>query len=219
VTQEDKLVDQFSENKVMTLVRPQLFCNPVSKNGEGIINPSTHLACYGVPLFTTVNRDRNQITPTDQFGELALDLRTRPENFCLPTSEITQPPEQSAGAASPALRALPAAEIDDYTLYRSKRTRRAPRFEPREVNLVDQWIDRDVKLTQPARFGTPAKFGGSQYINEGAKLTCYPVRKFGKFKKRDVYIQNDFGQQQLTVNRAQFLCVPSVEPVVIEPAN
>jgi hypothetical protein len=54
------------------------------------------------------------------------------------------------------------------------------------------------------------------YVNEGAKLTCYPVRKFGKFKKRDVYIQNEFGQQQLTVNRAQLLCVPSVEPVIEE---
>jgi hypothetical protein len=184
----------------------------VNKNGEGINDPSTHLTCYGGPLFTTVNRNRNQIIPTDQFGELALDLRTRPENYCVPTSEIMQ----SAGAASSALRAMPAAEIDDYAVYRSKRTRRAPRFEPREVNLVDQWIDRDVKLIQPSRFGTPVRDKAGDYVNEGAKLTCYPVRKFGKFKKRDVYIQNEFGQQQLTVNRAQLLCVPSVEPVIEE---
>jgi hypothetical protein len=203
----------------MSLTRPQLFCNPVSKNGEGINNPSTHLTCYGVSLFTTVNRDRNQITPTDQFGELALDLRTRREKFCVPTLEITPPQEQSARAASPVLRALPAVPIDEYAVYRSSRTRRAPRFEPREVNLVDQWIDRDVKLTQPSRFGTPVKdktVPPSEYINEEAKLTCYPVRKFGRFKKRDVYIQNDFGQQRLTVRKPQLLCVPSVEPVIEE---
>ena len=82
------------------------------------------------------------------------------------------------------------------------------------MNLVDQWIDRDVKLTQPLRFGTPATFGGSNYVNEEVKLTCYPVKKFGKFKKRNVYIQNEFGQQQLKVKKAKLLCVPSVEPVI-----
>jgi hypothetical protein len=83
------------------------------------------------------------------------------------------------------------------------------------VNLVDQWIDRDVKLTQPARFGTPVKEKTAlDYANEEAKLTCYPVRKFGKFKKRDVEIQNEFGRQSLTVRKPQLLCVPSVEPVI-----
>ena len=80
----------------MNLIKPRLFCNPVNKNGEGIDNPSTHLACYGVPLFTTLNRNRFHITPMDQFGELALDLRTRPETFCVPTSDITE----SRGAIS-----------------------------------------------------------------------------------------------------------------------
>jgi hypothetical protein len=202
----------------MPLIKPKLFCNPVDKNGEGINDPSTHLACYGVPLFTTLNRNRFQIIPTDQFGELALDLRTRPETFCVPTSEIAEPGAQSAGAASPALRSLPATEIDEYTMYRSKRARRAPRFEPREVSLVDQWIDRDVKLTKPVRFGTPAKLKADDYVNEEAKLTCYQVRKFGKFEKRDVEIQNEFGRERLTVTKPQVLCVPSVEPV-IEPAD
>jgi hypothetical protein len=197
----------------MTLVKPRLFCNPVSKNGEGINDPSTHLACYGVRLFTRLNRDRNQINPTDQFGELALDLRTRPEDFCVPTLDITQSPEQSADSASPVPKALPAVELDDYTMYRSTRTRRTPRFEPREVNLVDQWIDRDVKLVQPSRFATPARFNADP-LNPEAQLTCYPVRRFGKFEKRDVSIQNDFGQQQWTVNRPQYLCVPSTNPEI-----
>jgi hypothetical protein len=210
-----ELKNQFTESFSMTLTKPQLFCNPVNKNGEGINDPSTHLACYGGRLFTTLNRNRFQIIPTDQFGELALDIRTRPESFCVPTLDLTDSGEQSAGAASPALRALPATEIDDYTLYRSKRTRRAPRFEPREVNLVDQWIDRDVKLTQPARFGTPTVTKTNpDYVNEEAKLTCYPVKKFGKFKKRDVEIRNEFGQQRLTVRKPKLLCVPSVEPVI-----
>jgi hypothetical protein len=65
------VTDQF-ETRTGTLIKPVSFCNPVDKNGEGILNPSAHQTCYkfqadGSP-FTgpTVN-------VLDQFG--AIDLR------------------------------------------------------------------------------------------------------------------------------------------------
>jgi hypothetical protein len=39
------LTDQFHVEFV-DVVEPVLFCNPVDKNGEGIIDPLTHLTCY-----------------------------------------------------------------------------------------------------------------------------------------------------------------------------
>jgi hypothetical protein len=212
--------DQFGEG-TMKLIKPRLFCNPVNKNGEGISNPSTHLTCYTRPLFTTFDRKRNQITPTDQFGELALDLRSRPSTLCVPSLDITESQEPLAGASSSALIALPATDIDEYNLYRAKKTRRTPSFKRREVNLVDQWIDDDVRLTRPTRFGTPAKRKpppASSYINEEAKLTCYQIRKVDKFDRRDVEIQNEFGRERLTVRKPHMLCVPS-EEVGIEDEN
>jgi hypothetical protein len=216
-----KRQDQFqvaSGEVTMNVVRPRLFCNPVNKNGEGIISPSTHLTCYATSLFTTFDRKRKKIAPTDQFGVLALDLRSRPSTFCVPSLDITESQEPSAGASSSALVALPATDIDEYNLYRAKRTPRTPRFKRRKVNLVDQWIDDDVELTRPARFGTPAKIKGSSYINEEAKLTCYQIRKAEKFKRRDVEILNEFGRERLTVRKPHMLCVPS-EEVGIEDEN
>jgi hypothetical protein len=79
--------DQF-ETRVGTLIKPLLFCNPVDKNGEGILNPSAHQTCYkfqadGSPFVSpTVN-------VLDQFG--ALDLRTiagtcrKADMLCVPT--------------------------------------------------------------------------------------------------------------------------------------
>ena len=41
------LTDQF-ETKETQVVEPRLLCNPVDKNGEGIINPDGHLVCYSI---------------------------------------------------------------------------------------------------------------------------------------------------------------------------
>jgi hypothetical protein len=216
VERQDQFTEVVSSSTIYTmdLVKPRLFCNPVNKNGEGINYPSTHLACYGIRPFTSLNRNRNQLLLGDQFGELALDARTRPENFCVPTEDITVSPAGAAVASSPALKALPTAEMGEYGLYRTTRTRGTPKFEPREVNLVDQWIDRDVKLVQPTRFGTEARertTPQTPYVNSDAKLTCYPVRGFGRFEQREVTIRNEFGQERLTVKKPQLLCVPSEE--------
>jgi len=208
-----ELKDQFGEDTTK-LTKPGLFCNPVNKNGEGINNPSTHLTCYERPLFSSWDPKPEQITATDQFGEWALNLRSKPSTFCVPSLDITDSQQQMTGASSSALLALPATEIDNYNLYWAKTTPRTPKFERREVNLVDQWIDDDVQVIKPLRFGTPTE----NYIDEEAKLTCYKVRKAGKFEKREVDIQNEFGRESLTVKRPYMLCVPS-EQLTNEEAN
>lgn len=44
---EVTLVDQF-ETKVTTVLKPWVLCNPVDKNGEGILQPACHLLCYKI---------------------------------------------------------------------------------------------------------------------------------------------------------------------------
>jgi hypothetical protein len=211
--------DQFGSTETK-LVRPGLFCNPVNKNGEGISNPSTHLTCYDRALLTKWDRTPEQLTATDQFGEWALDVRSQWLKYCVPSVDVTDLQQQAAGASSSALLALPATEIDDFNLYWAKTTPRTPKFERREVNLVDQWIDDDVEVIRPLRFGTPAKDTpppSTEYKDEFAKLTCYKIRRAGKFEKRDVTIQNEFGQETLTVKKPYLLCLPSEQPVEAEP--
>jgi hypothetical protein len=47
VTRSVSVTDQF-ETQAATLVKPRLLCNPVDKNGEGILNPAAHLTCYTI---------------------------------------------------------------------------------------------------------------------------------------------------------------------------
>ena len=43
------LTDQFIQT-AGTVIKPQHFCNPVDKNGEGIPNPDFHLTCYKITV-------------------------------------------------------------------------------------------------------------------------------------------------------------------------
>jgi hypothetical protein len=42
-----QLGDQF-ESKTAVVEKPLLMCNPVDKNGEGVVNPAAHLTCYRI---------------------------------------------------------------------------------------------------------------------------------------------------------------------------
>jgi hypothetical protein len=203
------------------LARPGLFCNPVDKNGEGIIDPSTHLTCYDRPLLTQWAPTPEQLTATDQFGAWALDVRSQSSAYCVPTADLTDSQQQAAGASSSALLALPATPIDDYNLYWAKTTPRTPKFERREVSLVDQWIDDNAEVIRPLRFANPAVVKTTPttpFIDKDATLTCYKIKVAGKFEKREVNIQNAFGRESLTVKKPSMLCVPS-EQLVDEQAN
>ncbi|MGH7894302.1 MAG: DUF7450 family protein, partial [Candidatus Binatia bacterium] len=75
-TQRDVgLQDQF-ESKLTTVIRPDSFCTPVDKNGEGISDPSAHLECYRIkdapaqPPFAP-----REIVADNQFGLQPLALR------------------------------------------------------------------------------------------------------------------------------------------------
>lgn len=200
--------DQF-QTVTITLAKPGLFCNPVDKNGEGIIDPSTHLTCYDKPLLTRWSRTPKRLTATDQFGAWALDVRSQSSAYCVPTADLTNPQQQATAASSSALLALPATQIDNYNLYWAKRTPRTPKFERRQVSLVDQWIDEDVEVIRSLRFATPTEIAPKKYIDEAAKLTCYKIKLAGKFEQRDVRIQNEFGQETLSVKKPSMLCLPS----------
>jgi hypothetical protein len=64
---EVELEDQF-ETKRTLVIKPSYLCNPVDKNGEGIVNAAGHLACYrikdvpGQPKFQT-----RTVDVSDQF--------------------------------------------------------------------------------------------------------------------------------------------------------
>ena len=83
-----ELSDQFeTTDKLVT--KPKLVCNPVDKNGEGIVNSEVHLTCYEVkrPKGDPEFEDRN-VSVTNQFGEDQVLEVTNPKLLCVPSSKV-----------------------------------------------------------------------------------------------------------------------------------
>ena len=80
------LADQF-ETKATSVLRPQLVCNAVDKNGAGRLDPSGHLTCYRIRDVAgqTAFAPRDAAT-TNQFGSEVV-AATKATMLCVPSSE------------------------------------------------------------------------------------------------------------------------------------
>jgi cysteine-rich repeat protein len=76
------LDDQFGADPDVDVLKPSFVCNPASKNGSGIGDPSAHLCCYKIkgrkPL-----PPQPQVEISDQFGVLQLEA-IKPQVLCQP---------------------------------------------------------------------------------------------------------------------------------------
>ena len=76
------LVDRFQDRE-QTVLRPRFLCNPVDKNGEGIINSTDQLVCFSIQKNQNVGEE---VTVTTQFGEHVLNVK-KDQMLCVPTQE------------------------------------------------------------------------------------------------------------------------------------
>jgi len=70
-----------------TALKPFLLCNPMSKNGGPIIDPSLHYCCY---KFKSTQKVKVDFDVTDQFGPLRLETK-KPFLECNPCSKAPAP--------------------------------------------------------------------------------------------------------------------------------
>jgi hypothetical protein len=117
-------------------------------------------------------------------------------------SHIVQP----TGVCFPA----PFPTVDHYKCYEAKG------HAPREtVNLEDQFgKELGVQVGTPAFFCNPVNKNGEGILNPEVHLTCYEI-KSDDGRKRDVVVENQFGDQTLTVDKPKLLCVPSGKTAVV----
>ncbi len=81
------LEDQFLAT-TQKVQRPNTFCNPVDKNGEGIKDPAAHLICCKLRRVKEGSQ-RLDVTTEDQFGELDLRVKVgRAETLCVPSTKM-----------------------------------------------------------------------------------------------------------------------------------
>jgi hypothetical protein len=190
------LSNQF-QTRAVEISKPNQFCNAVDKNGEGIDDPSAHLTCYNV------RRPRSVINPqvisTDSFGQHELDVLKRRTQLCVPSEQDRQP--------------APTLNLENFELYKTRRSPRTETFDGQKVDLNDQFVDEIVRLKRPAALGVPTDVDNGGINNSLTHLTCYSVKASG-FRNREVEVVNQFGQFRLSLKRPDMLCVPSYKQVV-----
>ncbi len=81
------LEDQF-ETRTVRLVRSDMMCNPVDKNGEGIPEPDGHLTCFRIHDASAATK--RTITAEDQFGVRTLQTG-RSTVLCVPSEKTLLP--------------------------------------------------------------------------------------------------------------------------------
>lgn len=198
------LEDQFEE-KQTKVVKPDRFCNPVSKNGLQIFDPGGHLKRYviqdapGQPPFATID-----VVVQNQFGEQDLTVE-EPVALFVPTrkAKLSQP-----------------AALDHFKCY----TVQGPAIN-QKVTLEDQFDVEDGKVEKatvkkPRTLCNPAAKtvdGVTTPIGDPAwHLVCYSI-KTRKVEPRTVVARNQFGKELVKVKQPVELCVPSVKTLKQPP--
>jgi hypothetical protein len=178
------LQDQFDAVAVTHLVKkPKLFCNPASKNGEPMFEPSGHLKCYQLK---PQKSDRTALV-RNQFGTKTIQTR-RSDLLCLASEKNAEGPP---------------ATLDDFKCYKGK----FPRLEKRPVTLVDQFGTVETEVVKSERFCNPVSRAGAPILGELRHLECFKIKP--RRVAQTVEVVNAFGTETVTTKKAVSLCVPS----------
>ena len=202
------LSDQFAQNEA-ELKKPELFCNPVEKTFGGEVTPITnreaHLKCYSLkeePQFHGAD-----VEVRNQFGVQRLSVR-KARALCAPASksETDVPPGE------------PPSNISHFKCY-DVRPVKTPK---RAVVLRDQFHAEDAVVDGPRALCTPVEkrtATGEVFpivtppsgVNH---LVCYDIIKTNKLTARTVLARTQFGLEEVRVDGARLLCLPSTKRVL-----
>lgn len=184
----------------------EYFANPVSKNGQRIIDSTAHLTWYRLKEDVPVIPRTVRIT--NQFGTFKWQLG-KPVYLLVPTHKIEMD--------------IPFPDtltIDHFKCYEVV----AVESLQRRVTLVDQFdkkLDREEKVIvdRPLFFGVPVMKNERAIINKIDHLACYHISPLaGPTPPRpiNVIFKNQFGADTLTTRESYMLCVPSKKYVLKE---
>jgi hypothetical protein len=181
------LSDQFND-EVVSLGALELFMVPADKNGEGLSDPISHLACN--PILDG-NPDNPEVTVTNQFGEARLAVGA-PRELCVPTENLLTP-----GPVG----------IDHFKCYEVS-------GEPVDAvaTLVDQFQEWGGLALDPFLLCNPVDKNGEGIQNFDDHLVCYSVSPTGQSLGIAVPIANQiYPDVRIDVFDPTALCVPSTK--------
>jgi hypothetical protein len=194
------VLDQFRPARKTYAVRPDLLCNPASKNESKVRNLRGHLLCYATRVAGTF--PTRTVSVANQFGTVRLTL-TRPNSLCLPSGKSIRP-----SVKAPRPRGL-----DHFQCYPVK-----PLTEPKKIGTVgvgDQFDKgKYAVVATPIRLCNPASKNKSLVVNKRDHLLCYVVDPLQPVESKDVFVVNQFGRLFASTVAPRQLCVPSIKKTV-----
>ncbi len=102
--------------------------------------------------------------------------------------------------------------FDQFKCYRAGTKKGTTPFAARTVTLADPFETKSTSVLKARTICNPASTGGDGTIDPTAHLACYKIKDTGgqpHFTKRNVVVANAFGEETLSVVKADTLCVPS----------
>ncbi len=215
--QEVNLTDQFESGVLFEVKKPKELYNPTDKNGEGIIDPDTHLVGYEIKRAKTdppqpKHVKRTNIKVVNQFGTIFVDTK-KPDRLLVPSLEdLDIPiPDNDVPDEFP---------VDHFKCYKVKVTEGTPEFpEGIQVTVGDQFTDPPevFDVEGPKRLCNPVDKNGEGIINPIAHLMCYKVKPAEDepkhIKVEGIHTNNQFGPLQVDTKKEAELCVPSTKQI------
>jgi endoglycosylceramidase len=105
---------------------------------------------------------------------------------------------------------------DHFKCYKTRQV--GQRFASRDVTLEDQFVTTNTTVVKPRRFCNPADKDGEGIGDPTAHVMCYKIKE-PRFERRKVVVENQFGEQTLTVTRPDTLCLPAEKDAVPSDLN
>ncbi len=173
-------------------------CNPVDVSGQGIVDRSAHLLCYGTLEARQLTRPLPDYQVTDQLGSLTLSL-VKPERLCLPAEKNGAPSALGGGG---------------FRCYKARVKGGTPAFAPVSVTLADQLESRPASVTKPVLLCLATSVDGVAAPDPDAALACYRLTDLSTdppTPRRDVTTDDAFGPLAVTARpRSTSLCFPAL---------
>jgi uncharacterized repeat protein (TIGR01451 family) len=215
------LTDQFETDILFDVKKPETLCNPATVDAAVNQDEDTHLEGYRTKLAKTDPRQPKPARQTDlritnpfhPNGELVVDT-LKPDRLLVPTAKSLIGPVPEPDPATH--------EVDHFNCYKVKVSKGDPKF-PKglQAQVVDQFNQPKLyDLKKPTRLCAPANKNNEDpnTVMHADHLMCYQAKiaktdpKQPKHQKvRNIFVNNQFGPEQLDTRKEDELCVPSTK--------
>lgn len=185
---QNVLLDDGSGQRTFRLERPVRACAPAVETGAPR-DALSHLTCSRMRPMPGSKFVQRTLRTHDRFGDHTFSI-TRPQELCAPSWPTGSPRTT---------------QLDAYACHHVR-----GRSVAQPITLSDERGTASLDVLRPVSLCVPTSVGGAPVRDARILLTCYETRTPGGAPPRvNVTLENQLGQEQLSLGRRKRLCVPT----------